>query len=214
MMASPVILGASPSPAAGPSVWVLTPLGLNVHSQPGATAPVAGAAPQGTGLLVAHTRKVGADTWLQVTSQDSSVSGWVLDRPDLLIHQEVEFHIDSDQSWSMLLPPAWNVQQAGSPTGVTTLTGGGLTMTFDVEADAPAFKPPGSDLQDQQIEVYGKTTVLSTYRLPDGSYEFVARAKWDTTQPVRYFTISYHEPAGAPADASLCLQLIDSIKIT
>lgn len=215
VLASPVVLGASPSPTARPpGVWVVAVLGLNVHQEPALTAAVIGTAAQGSELDLKQTRTVGNQTWLDIAAADGSISGWVLDQPDLVIHQPVNLHIDSDQSWSMLFPSAWAVQQPGAPTGTTTLSGGGISMTVDVEAAAPKFTPPGSDQQDQQVEVYGKTTVLSTYRLQDGSYELVARAKWDATPPVRFFTITYHEPAAAQPDSSLCQQLIASIKIT
>lgn len=212
---SPHLLGISPSPSeAPPGIWVVSPLGLNVHQQPGTTAPVVGTASQGAALVVTHTRKVGDQTWLQVAAPDQSIAGWVLDEADLVIHREVNLHIDSDQSWSMLFPVAWTVAEPSAPAGTTTFSGDGNTLTVDVEAAAPHFTAPGTDLQDQQIEVYGVTTVLSTYRLQDGSYQLVSRIKWSRTQPVRYFTIAYHEPAATQPDASLCLQLIASIKIT
>ncbi len=202
--------GASPSPALL-AIWILWPLGVNVHQSPSTTAPVAGTADQSTQLNVNGSRAVGAQTWLKVSASDQSgLQGWVLDDPGLVIHRSVSLQIDSEQSWSMVFPSGWNVTPAGDPTGVTTLSGDGVTMTVDVETPTPKFTAPGAFLRDQQIEVYGKTTVLSTYRLADASYEFVARVKWDAQ---RYFTITYKEPAAEQPDPSLCLQLITGIKI-
>lgn len=195
-----------------PAVWALWPLGVNVHAQPSTTAPVVTTALQGDELDVTGRRTVDGKTWLNVSEHSQNgVAGWVLDDPGLVIHQSVAFHVDTDQSWSMVFPSAWNVDEPNAPTGTTTLSGDGITLTIDVETPTPKFTAPGSDVNDQQIEVYGKTTILSTYRLPDGSYDLVARVKWDAQ---RYFTITYHEPAATNPDASLCLQLITGIKIT
>ena len=212
----PPHLITSPGPSVSPSptllaVWILWPLGVNVHQSPATTAPVAGTADQTTELNVAASRTVGAQTWLQVEAADQSgLKGWVLDDPGLVIHQAVSLQIDSEQSWSMVFPSGWTVNPASDPTGTTTLTGGGITMTVDVETPTPKFTAPGAFLHDQQIEVYGKTTVLSTYRLADGSYQLVTRLKWDAT---RYFTVTYKEPAAPQPDSSLCLQLITGIKV-
>jgi hypothetical protein len=201
---------ASPTPAVL-AIWILWPLGVNVHQSPGTTAPVAGTAEQSAELNVEGSRRLGAQRWLQVSASDQSgLKGWVLDDPGLVIHQAVSLEINSEQAWSMVFPSAWTVTPASNPTGATTLSGDGATMTVDVEAPTPKTSPPGALLQDQQIEVYGKTTVLATYRLADGGYEFVTGVKWDAQ---RYFTISYREPAAAQPDPALCLQLITGIKI-
>lgn len=203
--------GASPSPSLL-AVWVLWPLGIRVHQAPGTNAPVAGSAEQTTELDVDSSRVVAGKTWLQVSASDQSgLKGWVLDDPGLVIHQAVTISIDSEQSWSMVYPSSWTVDPASDVTGLTTLTGSDITMTVDVETPTPKPTPPGSFLSSTQIEVYGRTTVLSTYRLADGSYEFVTGVKWDAQ---RYFTITYKEPAAAQPDSSLCLQLITGIKIT
>lgn len=201
----------SPSPTVV-AVWVLWPLGVNVHTSPATTATVAATSLQGDQLDVQSKKTVAGKTWLQVSAHDQSgIAGWVLDDPGLVIHQSVSFHIDSDQSWSMVFPSAWNVQEPDALTGSTTLSGDNITMTVDVETPTPKFTAPGPDINDQEIEVYGKTTVLSIYRLPDGSYDLITRLKWDAQ---RYFTITYHEPAATNPDTSLALQLITGIKIT
>ena len=200
----------SPTPALS-AVWILWPLGVNVHGSPATTAPVAATADQTQQLDVDKVQTVGGKPWLQVHSpDDQALKGWVLDDPGLVIHQAVSLQINSDQSWSMVAPPAWTVTLASGPTGASTISGAGITMTVDVEAPTPKFTAPGTFLHDQQIEVYGKTTLLSTYRLADGSYELDARVKWDAQ---RFFTISYKEPSAAQPDASLCLQLITGIKV-
>jgi hypothetical protein len=206
---------ASPEPSVTPSptllaVWVLWPLGVNVHQAPATTAAVAGAADQSQELDVDSSRAVDGKTWLQVHSSDGALKGWVLDDPGLLIHRHIDLQIDTDQSWSMAFPTGWNVDPSSGPTGATTLTGDGQTMTIDVEVPTPKFTAPGAFVKDQEVELYGKTTVLSTYRLADGSYEFVLRRAWDAQ---RYFTLTYKEPAAANPDPSLCLQLITGIKV-
>src|SRR5207302_8806782 len=112
---------------------------------------------------------------------------------------------------SMVFPSAWTATPASDPTGATTITGDQQTMTVDVELPTPKFTPSGTFLKGQQIEVYGKTTVLSTYRTNAGRYQFIARLKWDAQ---RYFTITYDAPPSANPDPSLCLQLITGMKIT
>lgn len=201
----------SPSPAVT-SIWILWPLGVNVHQSPATTAPVAGAAEQTTQLDVDGTRVVAGKTWLQVhATDDSGLKGWVLDDPGLVIHRSIDLQISSEQSWSMAFPTGWNVSPAGDVTGPTTLTGDGITMTVDVESPDYTFKAPAnwSFLKSQEIEVYGKTTVLATYRTPTG-YDFVTNALFSSN---RHFTIRFDEPAGAAPDPSLCLQLITGIKV-
>ena len=208
-----VVQSPAPSPSPSPTpvyVWTLWPLGVNVHQSPAATSPLVGGLQQATQLIVQATQTVAGKTWLKVSETDpAGLKGWVLDDPDLVIHRAVNLHIDSDQSWSMLFPAEWNVQAPGAPTGQTTLTGGGITMVVDVERAPPRFTPPGADLQDQEVELYGKTTVLSTYRTAAG-YELLMRVRWDA---LRFFTITYTEPAAPQPDTSLFLQLMTSIKI-
>lgn len=211
----PPHLITSPGPAISPSptvtaIWILWPLGVNVHQSPATTAAVAGTAEQSQELDVDSSRTVDGRTWLQVHSSDQALKGWVLDDPGLVIHRSVDLQIDTDQSWSMVFPTGWNVTPSSGPTGATTITGEGQTMSVDVETPTPKFTPPGAFLKDQQIEIYGKTTVLGTYRLADGSYEFVARVKWDAQ---RFITVSFKQPAAANPDPSLCLQLITGIKV-
>jgi hypothetical protein len=201
----------TPSPALL-QVWALWPLGVNIHSTPDeSAATVTTAVPQGTQLEVDRSQTLAGKTWLKVHTQDQPpIEGWVLDDPDLLIHRSVSLHIDSDQSWSMLYPATWNVTAPGAAAGVTTLTGDGITMTVAVQAATPKFTPPGPDQQDSEVELYGKTTVMSVYRASAGGYAIVVRVRWDSG---RYFTLTYDEPAAAAPDTALFLQLLAGIKV-
>jgi len=207
----------SPGPTATPSptlqaVWILWPLGVNVHQSPATDAPVAAAAEQTQELDVDGSRVVDGKTWLQVHSaSDETLKGWVLDDPGLVIHRSIDLQINSDQSWSMAFPTGWNVMPASGPSGPTTATGDGQTLTVDVESPNFTFKAPAgwTFVKDQEIELYGKTTPLATYKTPTG-YEFVTNALFSGN---RHFTVHFDVPAAAGPDPSLALQLITGIKV-
>ena len=195
----PELITHTPQPSPSPTVtkvWALWPLGVKIHVSPSLTAAQAGVAQQSDELDVQDHKTVDGKTWFKVTSQDANVNGWVLDDPDLLIHQAVDIHIDSQLTWSTLFPSGWNEQDY---SGETKFTGDGGTYDIAVSRATPSSLTGNAE----DFELYGKPARLWT--LSGGPYRYVVRARWDAA---RYFSIGF-----AGTDESLFKQLVTSIKI-
>src|SRR5215472_8230846 len=111
------------------SVWVVSPVGLNIHSSADVNAARIITVAQGVRLDVSEKRQVASDTWLHVKSEGGNAQGWVLDRPDLVIHRQVSQHVEQS-GWSILFPSEWS-PVSGNPatfTGSSTGPTGGSML--------------------------------------------------------------------------------------
>jgi len=205
---------ASPSPAGPPrAVWVLSPLGLNVHATPAASGSRVEVAPQGTRLDVVGSRTVGSERWLQVTAADTGDRGWVLDRPDLVIDQQVSLHVDQASGYSLLFPSGWAIGTSGA---TTTFTGTDASMLVQTSDDPGRLLTtpiaPGKELEERgPIEVYGVTTYLTVYRRNGGGFEYDVKVRFPKTGVGYLF--EFEQRTGSRPDTSLFEQLLDSVSV-
>jgi hypothetical protein len=103
---------AGPSPTSqlvGTTVTVLTPLGLNVHSDPATTASVVGAAQQGTELTVLDYRPDNGG-WLKVQGQTKT--GWIVADPTLTAQGHFTSYSSQGSAFNVLIPANWTFNEA------------------------------------------------------------------------------------------------------
>jgi hypothetical protein len=203
------------APGPGTAVYVLAPLGLNIHSAPDSSAPKITTIGQSARLDVTETNKVGSEIWLHVTSQSGQFAGWVLDRPDLVTHQRVSLHVESGAGWSILFPADWS-PTSGNPATFTGAPGDtlGSSMLIQTAPDpAQLLATPttaGKELrQESPIEVYGLTTFLTIYRLDSGGYEYDVKAQFPKSKVAYLF--DYKQTRAKDANTTMFKQLLDSV---
>ena len=196
------------------AVWVVSPVGLNVRSAPDLAATRLTTLAQSVRLDISEKRVVGPDTWLHVKSEGGNVEGWVLDRPDLVIHRSVSLHVEQVSGYSILFPSEWS-PVSGNPatfTGPSSPDGGSMLVQT---ADDPAklmVTPisPGRELrQESPIEVYGRTTYITLYKLDAGGYEYDVKLQFPKSKVAYLF--DFKQPGNGDADTSLFKQLLASV---
>lgn len=195
------------------AVWVVSPVGLNIHSSPDVNATRIATVAQGVRLDVSEKSVVGSDTWLHVKSEGGNAQGWVLDQPDLVIHRQVSQHVEQ-AGWSILFPSEWS-PVSGNPatfTGTSGPTGGSMLVQTSDDLTKLMATPisPGHELrQESPIEVYGRTTYLTVYKSDAGGFEFDVKTQFPKTKVAYLF--NYKQPTGTDADTSLFKQLLASV---
>jgi Bacterial SH3 domain len=195
------------------AVWVVSVVGLNMHSSADVNSSRVATVAQGVRLDISEKSTVGPDTWLHVKSEGGNAEGWVLDRPDLVIHRQVSQHVEQS-GWSILFPSEWS-PVSGNPatfTGSSGPSGGSmLVQTADDPAKLMAAPiSPGHELrQESPIEVYGRTTYLTVYKLDAGGFEFDVKVQFPKTKAAYFF--DFKQPAGTDADTTLFKQLLTSV---
>jgi hypothetical protein len=198
------------APAESGSVWVLTPVGLNMRAQPDTASERLATLRQGLQLDVLD-HQTGAQTWLKVRGHDSgTVVGWVLDSPDLLIHRSVALHFDPNQGWSTLFPTEWTLSSSGSQT---TFTGSGQLLSVISGNDVANL--PNTPLsaghqirQESPIEIYGKTTYITVYQLDAGGFEYDSAAKFGAQKALLF---SFRDTSARTSDTTLFKQLLAGV---
>jgi hypothetical protein len=194
------------------SVWVISVVGLNIHSSADVNATRIATVAQGVRLGVSEKSQVGSDTWLHVKSEGGNAEGWVLDRPDLVIHRQVSQHVEQS-GWSILFPSEWS-PVSGNPatfTGSSGPAGGSMLIQVADDPNKLMATPisPGHELrQESPIEVYGRTTYLTVYKSDAGGFEFDVKLQFPKTKAAYLF--DFKQPSGTDADTSLFKQLLDS----
>jgi hypothetical protein len=196
------------------TAWVLSTVGLNIHSAPDTQASRVATVEQAVRLNISEKRMVGSDTWLHVKTEAGNAEGWVLDRSDLVIHREVSLHVEQGTGYSILFPADWS-PVSGNPatfTGPTSVGGG--SMLIQTSDDTTKLMPtpisPGRELrQESPIEVYGRTTFATVYRSDAGGFEFSVKLQFPKTKVAYLF--DFKQPGGADADTSLFKQLLGSV---
>ena len=196
------------------AVWVVSAVGLNIHSDADVNASRLATVSQGVRLDISEKRAIGADTWLHVKPEGGTVVGWVLDQPDLVIHRAVSQHVESGAGYSILFPAEWS-PVSGNPatfTGSTGPTGGSmLVQTADDSTKLMAIPiSPGHELrQESPIEVYGRTTYLTVFKVDAGGFEYDVKLQFPKSKVAYLF--DFKQPNGSSADTTLFKQLLASV---
>jgi hypothetical protein len=194
------------------SVWVLSPLGVNVRAGPDKQSERVTGIAQGARLDISETRKVGADTWLHVRSQSGQVEGWVLDDPTIVTHRAMNQHIE-ESGYSNLFPAEWTLS-SGNPALMSAPAGdpeGGalLIQIADQDSKLPNLPlNPGKEIDNQFVELYGKTVPVRFYRLDAGGYEFALRAQCKKNA----YLVDYKQSKRDQPDPTLFKTLLASVK--
>lgn len=192
-MASGERVRATPTPKAPNSVWVLSPVGLNVHTAPSEGAPRVEVAAQDAQLTVSGRDQVGSQVWLRITDQDSNAQGWILDESDLVSSRSLSLHVQAPAGWSILFPSNWSLA-AGNPCTFTAPPHDpdGISMLVQTATDPTQLLQlplhPGRQLrQISPVLVYGTTTYLTIYALNSGGYEFDVEVQFPKTSVAYLF---------------------------
>jgi hypothetical protein len=210
-------LSLAPSPSSGvpKAVWVLTPLGLHIHSDAATAAAVVATAGQGTELDVSESRQVSDQTWLHIKSEGGT-EGWVLNDRMLVISIPVYTHIDTTLGYRILFPQTWTISN-GNPTSIASPPAdpAGAVLTIQQAPDLAHLMQtptqPGKELRTESpIEVYGNTTFMTVYALDAGGFEFSTRVHWASD---RSYLFDYRQTNRQTADTSLFKQLLNSVAI-
>src|SRR5262249_49609518 len=116
--------------------------------------------------------------------------------------------------YSILFPNEWT-PMSGNPatfTGPSDATGGSLMVQT---ADDPAkltATPTSSGhevRQESPVEVYGRTTYLTIYKLDAGGYEYAVKVQFPKTKVA--YLLDFKQSGGSGPDTSLFKQLLDSV---
>jgi len=196
------------------AVWVVSPVGLNVRSAPDVQAERLATLVQAVRLDISERRTVGSDTWLHVKSEGGNAEGWVLDRPDLVIHRAVSLHVEQATGYSVLFPAEWS-PVSGNPATFTGPSGrGGGSLLIQTSDDLAKLMPspvsPGQEVrQESPIEVYGRTTFITLYKMNAGGFEYDVRLQFPKSKAAYLF--SFKQPTGPDADTSLFKQILASV---
>jgi hypothetical protein len=196
------------------SVWVVSAVGLNVHSGPDLQGAKLATLTQSVRLDISERRTVGADAWLHVKSENGGVEGWIVDRPDLVIHRAVSLHVEQATGYSILFPSEWS-PVSGNPATFTGTSGrGGGSLLVQTSDDIAKLMPnpvsPGHELrQESPVEVYGRTTYITLYKLDAGGFEYDVKLQFPKTKVAYLF--DFKQPTGADADTSLFKQILASV---
>jgi len=208
---APLRVPLTPVPTASTepdAVWVLTTPGVRVHDAPDLLATTTDTAQAGTRLSIAERRMVNGATWLRSTSPP----GWVIDRPDIVIHRAVR-RMDLTGGYWMLVPDDW-MPVSGSPMTFTQ-PGKGARQSLAAQAATGAAGPasstssPGKRRSTDATQIAGQSAIIAVYSLNAGGYEFVASVPLPNPTLVPVFR--FRQPGGSDPDTTLFRQLLASV---
>lgn len=199
---NPVIQGGgSPSGSASPGAGgssvrtVLSPLGLNIHSDPALSAPHLGTAAQGTVLTVLdHTDQNGG--WFKVQGQ--TITGWITADSSLTAPGQFQQYSSTQRQFSAFYPANWTfadepadvlfhpingpqtiVERSGAstadfgPTGATGYVGAGqeTVVVCGVTGDLDRYAHTGTAPPSPAPGSAGRMALLAQVRLRlDGTH--------------------------------------------
>jgi hypothetical protein len=211
----------TPSPAASPSpssrvatsYWVLATLGLRLHQAPDPASTVVTVIRPGAQLDVTEARTVANTAWLHVHAHaQAEIDGWVVNDPTLVTDIPMQQHDDAGLGYSLLFPTAWTYA-AGGPTS-SFFTSADAKQKLTVEgADTLAHLPPEptapgkADHEEGPLDVYGKSPILTYYKLDAGGWEMFLSFAWS---PSRAFGFVLRSPQ---PDSALLKQILASVII-
>lgn len=209
---------ASASPGQPASVWVLPPVGLNIRATPDTSGQAVTVARQGTELTVTGSQAVGDRIWLKIKAKDANgTEGWVLDRPDLVTRTPVQLQVDAVLGYRLLVPAGWTPKLDQSGAVFTSPPIQGETLTVRT-ADSPDKLPTtptqsGQKLRNEDVEISGKTTFLTVYRLDRGGFETTAAVR---LTPKQSYLFIYDQYGSSLTDANTAAfkQILNSVFLT
>lgn len=205
-------VASAPSPSAVPAtaLYSLPTQGLNLHSSPGRDSPTVTTVRQAVQLDVLTTQAVGSDSWVHVRAHDKAdIDGWALRDPSLETDIPVDLHTDVTLAYSILFPKGWTFKE-DSPTqqSFSAPTGEGrmlIQVAETTEKLPPVPTAKGqSERQEGPVEVYGKSPVITFYKLDTGAYELAVHFLF---APGRAFQVVFDAKT---ADSTLFKQLLAS----
>jgi hypothetical protein len=210
----------TPAPAVGTpaAVWVLTPVGLNLHQQPSTSASVVLTLGQGAKLTVLAGQRDGGQTWFHVKTQSGNDEGWVVDSDQYLTDESVETLSDAGDGYSMLYPSGWQVK-SGNPATLTASAGStdAKALVIAVAATQAALPSvpmsPGTEQQQdeprQPLVIAGVTSFVVVYHSDDGDWEVAAAA----TVGGKAYLFDLTQPDRTQPDLSLFDELTSSVSV-
>lgn len=204
---------AAPSPAVAASYWVLATLGLRIHQAPDPAATVVTVIRPGAQLDTTGSSVIGGTTWVHVHAHSSpDLDGWAVDDPLLLTDVPMQGHDDTTLGYSLLFPASWTYTAGGASAAIFSSPDGSQRLTVEA-ADSLDHLPPEptapgkADHQEGPLDVYGKSPLLTYYRLDAGGYELDLSFLWATG---RAFGFVFRAPS---PDSSLLKQILASVII-
>jgi hypothetical protein len=206
---------ASPSPAPTPaaSYWVLATLGLRLHQAPDPASTVVTVIRPGAQLDATELRVVSGISWVHVHAHSAAdIDGWAVNDPTLLTDIPMQQHDDAALGYSLLFPASWSYAAGGPAVAFFTSADGTQKLTVvttdTVEHLPPVPTSPGkADHELGPLDVYGKSPVLTFYKLTAGGWELSLSFLWATG---RAFGFDLREPQ---ADSGLLKQILASVII-
>jgi hypothetical protein len=192
---------------------VLATLGLRLHQSPDTGSTVVTVLRPGAQLDVTETRTVGVTVWLHVHAHaQADLDGWVVNDPLLVTSIPMQQHDDAGLGYSLLFPTAWTYSSGGPASSFFTSADGHQKLVVEI-ADTLAHLPPEPtsagkpDHEEGPLDVYGKSPVLTYYKLDAGGWELFGSFLWANG---RAFGFVYRE---AQPDSSLLKQILASVII-
>jgi hypothetical protein len=204
---------ASPSAALASSYWVLATLGLRLHQSPDPASTVVTVIRPGAQLDATEAKSVGGTNWVHVHAHTATdIDGWVVNDPLLLTSIPMQQHDDASLGYSLLFPTAWTYAAGGPAASFFTAPDGKGKLTVET-ADTVAHLPPEptspgkADHEEGPLDVYGKSPILTYYKLDAGGWELALSILWANG---RAFGFVFRTPQ---ADSSLLKQILASVII-
>lgn len=199
-------------------VWVLSPVGLNMHQQPSTSASVVLTLGQGAKLTVLSGQRSAGQNWFHVKTESGNDEGWVVDSDQYLTEESMATLTDNTDNYSMLYPSGWQVK-AGNPATLTAPPGStdAKVLTVAVAANQAALpKVPMSAGTEQQqdeprqpVEIAGVTAFVVVYHDNDGDWEIAAAA----TCSGKAYLFDLTQPDRTQPDLTLFDELISSVGV-
>ena len=208
-----LLVSPTPAPSTSAAVYSLPTQGLNLHSAPSRDAPTVTTVRQGVQLDVLASQVVGTETWIHVRAHDKpDVDGWALKDPGLETETPVDLHTDVTLTYSILFPKGWTFKE-DSPTQQSFASPNAdgrllVQVATDVDKLPPVPTSAGqTERQEGPVEVYGKSPVITFFKLTAGGYELAVHVLF---APGRAFQFILRTGA---SDSTLFKQLLASAVI-
>jgi hypothetical protein len=211
----------SPSPIPSPSAtakvatayWVLATLGLRLHQTPDPGSTVVTVLRPGAQLDVTEARGVNGTAWIHVHAHSQAdLDGWVVNDPLLVTDIPMQQHDDASLGYTLLFPTAWTYSSGGPAQAFYTSADSKQKLIVET-ADTLAHLPPAptaagkADHEEGPLDVFGKSPVLTYYKLDAGGWELFLSFLWATG---RAYGFVFRE---TQADSSLLKQILASVII-
>lgn len=214
---TPIVVSVTATPPpVSTTVYALGSPALHVHAAPDLQAAVVGNEAQVGAMTVVETRQMDSGVWLHVTA-DSQTAGWVLDRPDLVIHRPVKL-VPLGDGYSILVPAEWP-KAATSPLAFAAPNRpGALARTAISIRAGPDPARLGSvpsaaakEVKALPVVVDGQDATLIAYSLDRGNYELDVKVQFVGTNEAFLFRLDL--PGGPGLDDAIFLfaQLLASV---